>query len=84
MHHSGNGLFGIRVGRWKLIQGRGSGGFSRWTPPEDAPVGQLYDLVDDPAEERNVYAEHPEVVAELAARLAEIRAAGRSVPASTD
>lgn len=84
VHHSGNGLFGIRVGRWKLIEGRGSGGFSRWTPPEDAPAGQLYDLESDPAEQRNVYAEHPEVVAELQARLAEIRAAGRSVPASGD
>ena len=78
VHHSGQGVFAIRVASWKLILGRGSGGFSRWEPPADAPAGQLYDLAADPGESHNVYARHPEVVARLTARLEEIRAAGRS------
>ena len=36
---------------------------------DDAPPAQLYDLVADPGQARNVYREHPEVVAELAAIL---------------
>jgi len=72
------GALSIRVGRWKLIEEKGSGGFTRWTPPKDAPAGQLYDLEADPQEARNLYREHPEVVAELSSRLAELRRAGRS------
>ncbi|MEM7308760.1 MAG: arylsulfatase [Planctomycetota bacterium] len=82
VHHSGQGVFALRVGRWKLILGRGSGGFSRWAPPEDAPAGQLYDLEADPGEATNVYAERPDVVERLEARLAGLRASGRSVPLS--
>lgn len=78
VHHSGNGTFAIRIGRWKLIEGRGSGGFSRWKPPKDGPPGQLYDLVDDPAEAENLFREHPERVAMLRDRLARIRRDGRS------
>jgi arylsulfatase A-like enzyme len=80
VHHSGQGLFAIRAEGFKLILGRTSGGFSRWTPPEDAPEGQLYDLVRDPGEEHNLYAERPEIVARLSARLAQIRDEGRSHP----
>ena len=80
VHHSGNGVFAIREGRWKLILGRGSGGFSRYQPPADAPEGQLYDLDDDPAERNNRYAAEPEIVAHLAARLDEIQRSGRSWP----
>ena len=80
VHHSGNGLFAIRVGRYKLILGRGSGGFSRYRPPKGAPAGQLYDLVADPGERKNLYAEKPEVVERLRAKLHGLRKAGRSVP----
>ncbi len=82
VHRSGAGLFAIRSGRWKLIPGRGSGGFSPWTPPEGAPASQLYDLRRDPAGQHDVFAVHPEVVAELQARPAEIRASSRSAPAA--
>ena len=69
-----------RDGReWKLIPWRGSGGFSKpkvFEPPPGEPAGQLYDLAADPGEAANRYAEFPVVVAELTARLGEIRAAG--------
>jgi arylsulfatase A len=39
----------------------------------DAPPGQLYDLVADPHESRNVYAQHPEIVKRLSERLQSLR-----------
>ncbi len=79
--HSGRGLFALRRGGWKLVEGLGSGGF---TPPERVqprpgePPGQLYDLYTDPAETTNRYAEQPTVVAALRAELEAIRQNGRS------
>jgi arylsulfatase A-like enzyme len=66
--HSGDGMFAVRRGRWKLVLGLGSGGFTapaRREPGDGEPPGQLYDLVADPGESRNVHAEHPDVVDEL-------------------
>lgn len=80
VHHSGNGVFSIREGNWKLIQGKSSGGFTKYQPPADAPDGQLYDLAADPAEQRNLYAENPQVVARLSARLDAIRQLPESTP----
>ena len=42
--------------------------------------GQLYDLEKDPGETRNLYFEHPEVVAELKGLLEEAKESGRSAP----
>lgn len=78
VHHSGNGMFAIRQGPWKLILGQGSGGFTKYRPPADAPPGQLYNLVSDPAEQDNVYNQHPDLVLKLTRRLDEIKSAGRS------
>jgi hypothetical protein len=39
----------------------------------EAPGGQLYDLRADPAEQQNLYLEHPEIVARLKERLDQIR-----------
>ncbi len=78
VHHSGNGLFAIRQGPWKLILGRNSGGFTQYRPPADAPAGQLYNLESDPAEKNNVYNQHPDLVLKLTRRLDEIKTAGRS------
>ena len=83
VHHSGNGMYAIRQGPWKLISQRGSGGFTRpvnFDPPEGEPSGQLYHLGDDPGESENLWTSNPEVVARLLARLIEIQQNGRSAP----
>lgn len=80
VHHSGGGVFAIRAGRWKLILGRSSGGFTKYTPPADAPAGQLYDLHADPGEMNNLYRERPEVVEDLESRLEALQQSGRSAP----
>ncbi|MCC6587321.1 MAG: arylsulfatase [Bryobacterales bacterium] len=84
IHHSAQGLFGVRRGDWKLALGRGSGGFTqpvKITPQPGEPAGELYNLKLDPAETRNVYADHPTVVAELTALLETYQKSGRSRPA---
>ncbi len=79
IHHSINGTFAIREGKWKLIAGRGSGG--RGLPksrPWSKPY-QLYDLEADPGESKNLLEKHPQVAARLEARLKKILASGRSL-----
>ncbi len=82
IHHSGAGLFCVRQGKWKLILGLGAGGFSGGIrkPKEGEPAGQLYDLAADPKEEKNVYAQHPEVVKKMARLLEQYKKTGRSAP----
>ena len=76
INHSFHGMFAIREGPWKLIEGLGSGGF---TPPQqvepdaDGPAVQLYNLDRDPGETLNLASEEPEVVARLLQSLAAIR-----------
>ena len=79
------GLTGIRHGRWKLILGLGSGGFTkprRRKPTAGEPKGQLYDLAADVGETKNVYAEHPDIVERLTKLLERQRKAGRTRPPS--
>jgi arylsulfatase A len=81
VHHSGDGLFGLRAGSWKLVEGLGSGGFSppkTGTPTPGGPKGQLYNLTDDPAEQRNLYLEKPDEVKRLQALLDRTRSEGRT------
>ena len=80
VHHSGNGLFAIRQGPWKLILGKGSGGFTRYKPPSDAPPGQLYNLSSDPTELDNLYAERIEIVEQLSSLLERYQKQGRTYP----
>lgn len=84
VHHSVNGSFAIRKGKWKLLMSSNSGGWSYPTPnaPESAqlPPVQLYDLEEDPSEEKNVYDQHPEVVKEMRALLVKYIREGRSTP----
>jgi len=81
VHHSYDGMFSIRQGKWKLILGRGSGGFShpiRVNPGPGEPQGQLYDMEKDVAETTNLWAERQDVVERLTALLDRYRVQGRS------
>jgi arylsulfatase A len=83
VHHSVDGSFSIRSGRWKLEMCAGSGGWSHPAPGPDCeglPPIQLYDLETDIGERRNLQAEHPEVVERLKALLTRYVLEGRSTP----
>ena len=73
---SGSGLAMIRSGRWKLIDGLGSGGFSQPSkvkPGPGDPAGQLYDLEADPAETTNRFADQPQLAERLRAEMHRLR-----------
>jgi len=82
--HSIGGSFAIRQGEWKLCLASGSGGWS--APKEDAakkqglPPMQLYNLADDPAEEKNLVNEQPEKVKTLLLLLEKQVRMGRCTP----
>lgn len=84
VHHSINGSFAIRQGPWKLALCRDSGGWSDPKPgsseAKKLPEVQLYNLNDDPAEQRNMQAEKPEIVGRLTRLLERYVDEGRSVP----
>lgn len=83
VHHSADGIFSIRQGKWKLANALGSGGFTlpkRKEPEANGAPGTLFDLEKDPFEKEDLYAQQPAVVAELSALLAQVQAAGRSRP----
>jgi arylsulfatase A len=76
IHHSSRGMFAVRAGDWKLIEGLGSGGFTKPAvieAEEGGPAGQLYNLAEDPSEETNMYLERPDVVERLTGILEETR-----------
>jgi arylsulfatase A-like enzyme len=76
VHHSSKGYFALRKGNWKLIEKRGSGGFSIPViiePNVGEPIGQLYNIAEDPSETNNLYSEKPELVKELLAELNNIK-----------
>ena len=84
VHHSSDGSFAIRQGKWKLVDCAGSGG---WSKPGNAkaqelgwPEVQLYDLTADPGEEQNLWDQHPEIVEHLSGLLQRYREKGRSTP----
>jgi len=83
VHHSISGAFAIRAGEWKLMLAPGSGGWSAPLDPDAVKQGlpdtQLYRIGGgDLAEARNLYREHPEVVARLNGLLEKLVADGRS------
>jgi arylsulfatase A-like enzyme len=91
LHQTIRNDLAIRQGPWKLLDHRGSGGndydsevLEPYRLPNTAPEapGQLYNLLEDPGETRNLYLKRPEVVAELKHRLEECKRSGRSAPES--
>jgi arylsulfatase A-like enzyme len=86
VHCSCSGKFAIRKGNWVLIDSptgddnKEPDWFKqeRGYTPHDCP-GELYDLGVDLSERKNLYKEHPDIVAELKALLERYKADGRSV-----
>ena len=79
VHHSIDGLFAIRQGKWKFIDGIGSGG---WSGKGDGLPGQLYDVEADPSERDNLYddSRYLHIVGELRDLLERCKQKGRSRP----
>jgi len=86
VHHSINGAFSIRQGKWKLELCPGSGGWSKPRDPEAVKEGlskvQLYDMASDVVEKVNVHDSHADVVERLTKLLEKYVAEGRSTPGS--
>jgi len=81
VHHSMNGSFSIRKGKWKLEMCPGSGGWSHPIPGEETeglPPIQLYDLSKDIGERKNLQDKHPEVVDDMRRLLIQYIEEGRS------
>jgi len=87
---AGSQTLAIRRQQWKYLDHPGSGGnryenhdgLKPFILPEANPTapGQLYNLQSDPGETTNLYADQPEIVAELKELLEESKASGRSRP----
>jgi arylsulfatase A len=78
IHHSSNGMFSLREGKWKMVFGNGSGG-------REKPVGKpfeesyfLFDLENDPMERENLIGQYPEVAERMTEKLKTIMDRGRS------
>ncbi|VGO12325.1 Arylsulfatase [Pontiella desulfatans] len=86
VHHSIDGTFAIRQGKWKFIAAPHSGGWSSPRQKEkelwkDLPNVQLYNLEVDPGETTNLQDQHPEVVERLKVLIKKYKSEGRSTPA---
>lgn len=76
IHHSLDGMFAIRKGEFKMIEGLGSGGFTnpkRVIPTDGSGIGQLYNLQIDPSESENLYLSKPDTINNMQAELEKIK-----------
>ena len=81
VHHSVDGSFAIRQGRWKLMLINYSGGWSKPSKRNGyAEPYQLYDMESDPEEKTNLYSSHKEKAEELRKLLVKYIKEGRSTP----
>lgn len=91
------GILSIRRDNWKLVLDTlGSGGFFKYSAEVEpmgmmAPwrtdlsrSGQLYNLSEDPYEQQNLYADHPDIVKKLQTEMLKIINSGRSIPQPND
>jgi len=73
---------GLRKGPWKLLPAANAIG-ERYLPQSERPPGAvakkiaLYNLTDDLSERKDIAAAHPEIVAEMSAKLDEIWKGGK-------
>jgi hypothetical protein len=65
--HSGGGFFAIQKGPWKLIEGTKGSGSGKPALNEGILVktGQLYNVVEDPFETKDLWEKEPGVVSKL-------------------
>jgi arylsulfatase A-like enzyme len=77
--HSADGIFALRMGDWKYVEGVPAKPM-KLVPKARAGemTKQLYNLHDDPREEKNVIDEHREIAARLQDLLSTQRAQGHS------
>ena len=76
VHHSSKGMFSVREGDWKYIDGLGSGGFSKpviIVAEAGQPNGQLFNMNDDPSEKNDLSSSMPETVEEMKIKLNRIK-----------
>ncbi|QIP12971.1 arylsulfatase [Spirosoma aureum] len=76
IHHSINGMFALRKGKWKYIEGKGSGGWSEDNSPTADLQAQLYDLETDPTESKNVIKSFPDIARNLDSELQKQKKSG--------
>lgn len=86
VHHSINGSFAIRKGGWKLCLCPDSGGWSDPKPgsekAKNLPEYQLYDMLSDIGETRNLEESEKSRIEEMENSLRKIVQDGRSTPGS--
>jgi arylsulfatase A-like enzyme len=62
VHHSSQGHFAIRYGDWKMIEKRGSGGFTPpafISPPPGVSEMRIFNIKNDPSEKNDLAKEYP-------------------------
>jgi arylsulfatase A-like enzyme len=73
-------VLALRQGTWKLIPPAAGAKAKKAKKRGAAPGAQLFDLATDIGEEKNVAAQHPDIVEKMSATLDKIRDGGRSRP----
>lgn len=69
IHHSSNGMFSLRDGKWKMVFGSGSGGREKPTGKAFEKPYFLFDLESDPSETTNLVDKYPKIAKRLEHRL---------------
>lgn len=77
VHHSYSGKFAIRVGDWKYMHCKGSGG---WSKGGDGKPFQLYKISEDRGEQNNLVDKDPKRTEAMRQALLDVIAQGRTTP----